>query len=470
MIKGASILGGLFLFLMPHMAFAAEGLDGSIFSLWWGTPFVGILLSLALIPLITPTFWYHHFGKISAFWALLFMIPAFVTFGLSSMILVFLHVFLLEYMPFIVLLVSLFTITNGIRIEAGWRGKPTSNTLILLFGTLIASFIGTTGASMLLIHPLLKANKWRHKKAHVVIFFIFLVSNIGGTLTPLGDPPLFLGFLNGIDFFWTTSHLFVPFVAVAGTLLSIFFVIDTWLYKQEPKHHGTHHAPPDGRLRISGEVNIVMLLGVLGAVLMSGFWDPHIFIPVGPLTLPLQDLLRDLFLVLLTILSFSTSKKRDLMANDFSWAPMLEVAKLFFTIFITVTPVIAMLKAGLEGPFSSLISLATCDDKPNNAVYFWLCGGLSSFLDNAPTYLVFFNMAGGHAATLMGPCSHTLVAISAGAVFMGAMTYIGNAPNFMVRSIAEQRGVKMPSFFGYMGWSLTILCPVFILLTLLYFM
>lgn len=458
------------LLLCPLIAVAEEHALPHAFSLLWALPFVGILLSIALFPLFLPSFWHNHFGKVSAFWAFTFFIPAFFSMDVQSLTALFSHVLLGEYIPFIVLLLALFTITNGIRIEGTWNGTPFSNLSLLLFGGLIASFIGTTGASMLLIHPLLKANAWRKEKAHLVIFFIFIVSNIGGALTPLGDPPLFLGFLNGIDFFWTTAHLFVPFSIVMVLLLIVFFGVDSFFYKKEKKPFEANSKANNRKLQISGEINILILFGVLGAVLMSGFWKSNIMVSLGVDEVPLENLLRDLLLILLTFLSFVSSKKRDLIANDFSWAPMLEVAKIFFTIFITVAPVIHMLKAGLEGPFASLISLTTCDNEPQNAVYFWLCGILSSFLDNAPTYLVFFNMAGGNATTLMGPCSATLVAISCGAVFMGAMTYIGNAPNFMVRSIAEQRGVPMPGFFGFMAWSSAILVPIFILLTMLHFL
>jgi len=468
-MKKVHILLGLILcMLMPSSAFAAgDVIDGKTLSLWWGLPFVGILLSLAIMPLFAPDFWHKHFGKIAAGWIAAFLLPCFFKYGEEATLHVISHVLFLEYLPFIILLFALFTITGGIRIQAGWHGKPHSNVMILAFGAMVASWIGTTGASMLLIHPLIKANRWRQHKTHVIIFFIFLVSNIGGALTPLGDPPLFLGFLNGVSFFWTTQHLFGPFLFVGGSTLALFYLVDTWFYKRDK---GNHPHGPREPMRISGELNFVLLLGVLGSVLMSGMWHPDIYFNVHGVQIELQNPVRDFLLIGFAILSLKYSKRVDREANHFNWEPMKEIVKIFIAIFVTVAPVISMLHAGLEGPFNGLIAMATCDGEPTNSIYFWLTGVLSSFLDNAPTYLVFFHMASGDAAILMGKCYKTLVAISAGSVFMGAMTYIGNAPNFMVRSIAEQRGIKMPSFFGYMAWSVSILCPIFILLTLFHFM
>jgi Na+/H+ antiporter NhaD/arsenite permease-like protein len=446
----------------PHI----HSLDGAALHLGWALPFGGILLSLAFLPLLAPDFWHHHFGKVAAFWCVAFIAPCLYSYGISLTFSVTLHTLFLEYIPFVILLAALFTITNGIRIESRWQGTPISNMMVLGIGGFLASFIGTTGASMLLIHPLIRANRWRHHKAHIIIFFIFLVSNIGGALTPLGDPPLFLGFLNGVPFFWTLKHLWFPMLIVIIPLLALFYGIDRWYFAKENHYHKIKEA----KTSIKGSFNFVFLLGVLGAVLLSGSWDPQVEITLFHIPLKLQNIIRDLMILGLTFLSFMTSDPKNREANEFSWAPLLEILKIFFSIFITVSPVISMLSSGLEGPFASLVSLATCDGKPDNAIYFWLSGILSSFLDNAPTYLVFFYMASGDPLLLTGECYKTLVAISAGSVFMGALTYIGNAPNFMVKSIAQHKGIKMPGFFGYMAWSWPILGGLFALLTLVYFL
>jgi Na+/H+ antiporter NhaD/arsenite permease-like protein len=341
---------------------------------------------------------------------------------------------------------------------------------MLAIGTGIASVTGTTGAAMLMIRPVLRANDERRHNAHVVVFFIFLVANVGGSLTPLGDPPLFLGFLKGVDFFWPTVHLFAPMLLVTAILLVAFYALDTWFYRFDTHLPPKPDPTPDNRLRLDGTFNLVLLAGVVGAVLLSGTWKPGIEFVVLGTPVPLQGLVRDAILIGLAAWSWAATPKALREGNDFSWGPILEVAKLFFGIFATIVPVIAMLRAGESGAFADLVRLVTGPDgKPDDTMYFWLTGGLSSFLDNAPTYLVFFNMAGGDAATLMGPMATTLAAISAGAVFMGANTYIGNAPNFMVKAIAEQGGVKMPSFIGYMAWSCVFLIPCFVLVTFVFF-
>jgi Na+/H+ antiporter NhaD/arsenite permease-like protein len=446
----------------------APHLDGATLGLAWGIPFVGILLSIALVPLFAPHFWEHHFGKISAFWALALLVPFAIAFGPQITLYSVLHTALLEYIPFIILLFALFTVAGGISVKGTVPGTPLANTAMLALGTAIASWMGTTGASMLLIRPMLQANLWRRKMVHVVVFFIFLVSNVGGSLTPLGDPPLFLGFLKGVEFFWTTTHLFGETLAVALPLLAIFFVLDTYYYRREPNKPEPSAA--GGKLAVEGLINIVFLAGIVGAVLLSGVWESGVSITIYHNEIPLQNLVRDVLLVVIAFLSLRFTPKSAHEVNAFSWGPMKEVAKLFASIFLTIVPVIAILRAGRDGSLSGVVTLVTnADGSPNNAMYFWLTGTLSSFLDNAPTYLVFFNLAGGDANRLMYEMPLTLAAISAGAVFMGANTYIGNAPNFMVKAIAESRGVKMPSFFGYMAWSCAILVPLFLLCTLVFF-
>jgi Na+/H+ antiporter NhaD/arsenite permease-like protein len=372
------------------------------------------------------------------------------------------HTVLLEYLPFILLLLALFTVAGGIYLEGNLHDSVFTNTALLAFGALIASVVGTTGASMILIRPLIRANDDRRYNAHVVIFFIFLVSNIGGSLSPLGDPPLFLGFLRGVDFFWTTAHLLLPTLFVASIVLALFMAMDVWLHRREGNYPRRADPTPDSPLRMHGKANLVLLVVIIAAILVSAGWKPGIVFHVLGTELQLQNMLRDLVFVLVTFASLALTKGEHRAANQFAWGPIKEVAILFAGIFLCIVPVMAMLQAGANGAFAPLVALVTrADGTPNIAAFFWLTGGLSSFLDNAPTYLVFFELAGGDAKTLMTTGAAMLAAISAGAVFMGANTYIGNAPNFMIYAIARDAGVKMPSFFGYMLWSGAILVPVF---------
>lgn len=447
----------------------ATDLNGAVLSVWWGVPFAGVLLSMALLPLLAPQLWHHHFGKITAGWAIAFLAPFAVVMGPDLAAGAFVHTLLAEYLPFILLLTALFTATGGIYLRGNLHGTPALNTAILGTGAVLASVMGTTGASMLLIRPLIRANDNRQHAVHVVIFFIFIVSNAGGSLTPLGDPPLFLGFLKGVEFFWTLKHLLPETLFLIGSLLALFYVVDTWHYRRE----GVLPADPtpdDPRLGIDGGINLLPLLAVVGLVLMSGTWKPGIAFDVFGTLVGLEQVVRDVGLIGVTLVSLAITPKAVREANQFSWLPMKEVAKLFAGIFLTMIPVLAMLKAGEAGAFAAVTRAVTAaDGQPVPWAYFWLSGLLSSFLDNAPTYLVFFNLAGGDPQALMTTLAPTLAAISAGSVFMGANTYIGNAPNFMVKSIAEERGVRMPSFFGYMAWSCTILLPLFAVMTFIWF-
>ena len=528
----------------PHDGAAAvahgghHGIDGMDLELFWGIPFAGVLLSIALMPLFMEHFWHDHYGKVALFWALLFAIPFYLNYHEAATY-EFSHIMLLDYVPFIILLSTLFAAAGGICLKGTLRGSPVVNTGILALGTVLASFMGTTGAAMLLIRPMIKANKWRKKQAHLMVFFIFLVANIGGSLTPLGDPPLFLGFLKGVSFFWTL-HMAPLMLVSSAILLVVFFLIDTVLYKKE----GT---PPDDGVReplhLEGKVNFLILGGIIGAILLSSslsktsaFFDQTKFdakatevaeasklqakasetlstfvkahekdlkavgeelktlrvaqqdatnkanslrsgqegdavkgVKVMGVTVPFTNVLRDVLLIILLVLSIVLTKASTRADNFFSWAPIMEVAKLFAAIFLTIIPVLKILQAGVHGQLASVIwAVLEPNNSANDVMYFWFTGALSSFLDNAPTYVVFFNTAGGDAASLMAGTT-TLLAISAGAVFMGANTYIGNAPNFMVKSIAEENHIKMPSFFGYMAWSVAFLVPVFILLTFMFF-
>lgn len=448
-------------------AAAHASLDGKSIGLIWILPFVGILLSIAVFPLAAPHFWHHHYGKVAAFWAIALIIPFLLVKGFNITFHEVMHTLLLEYIPFIVLIGSLFTVAGGIYIRGNLHGSPATNTSLLAIGAGIASFVGTTGASMLLIRPVIRANDDRKHSVHVFVFFIFLVSNIGGSLTPLGDPPLFLGFLQGVDFFWTAIHLWQPMLIVCVILLAAFYALDSYFYAKEG--HLPRDPTPDSPIRLEGKRNFILLAVLIAFVLWSGLVKSLGTFTLFGIPMDWKNVVRDLGLVGVAIASMMITPRAVREANSFNWGPALEVAKLFAGIFITIIPAIAILKAGSDGALSGLLNLVTtADGKPNNAMYFWLTGGLSSFLDNAPTYLVFFNAAGGNAQQLMGPLAQTLMAISLGAVFMGANTYIGNAPNFMVKAIVEDSGTKMPSFFGYMAWSIGILVPCFVLVHLIF--
>jgi Na+/H+ antiporter NhaD/arsenite permease-like protein len=453
------------------------GEPGELLPFWSVAPFVGLLLSIAIFPLVKPHFWEKHLFKISIFWSVLFFVPFAIAFGWGTAFFELIEIVLLDYLPFIVLLWGLFAVSGGIVLRGDLVGTPKVNLLLLLIGTLLASWVGTTGASMLLIRPVLRANAWRKKKAHVVVFFIFLVSNIGGCLTPVGDPPLFLGFLRGVPFFWTMR--LAPLLAVnALALLAVFFLMDTRFYRRELREGKAPARAAGGvPLSLAGAHNLIFLAVIVGSVILSGvtashptFYDENLDVMFGipvysGVILPYNSVLQMALIILAGIFSIVTTKSELREENRFTWGPIKEVAHLFIGIFITMIPALALLHAhgaslGLTRPWQ----------------FFWATGGLSSFLDNAPTYLVFMTTAGSLGAAeglsttagLIAP--KLLLAVSAGAVFMGANTYIGNAPNFMVRSIAEENGIKMPSFFGYIGWSLCFLVPLFLLDTLIFFL
>jgi Na+/H+ antiporter NhaD/arsenite permease-like protein len=625
------------LFCSP--AAAAEGghhgVDGAKLGLWLVIPFAGLLLSIAVCPLVAPKFWHHHYGKVAAAFGVIAVLLMIVIGednggGFMPTLQSAAHVYLLDYVPFIVLLLGLFTIAGGIYIRGDFRGTPLTNTMFLLVGTVIASWVGTTGASMLMIQPVLRANKQRKKKVHIIVFFIFLVSNIGGSLTPLGDPPLFLGFLKGVSFFWT-FHLLPETLFCATLLLILFFVFDTIIYRSDALPIPDASQPRE-RFGLAGAHNLIFLGGLVAAVVGYGslqkaglFYDAAatehekaeaallegyaeeaeskklddpvaeaarikalltkveeqecvwgyastleraeaseieelalheaskdtpkeaelrkkimtavqrfradidaeyrdvdaklsqatsesataakslddarvalaktlrshasavLAVPrdkavksvhLGSVShLPFSNIARELLILAMAALSLFTTRKVIRDSNNFNWGPIKEVAKLFAGIFVCMVPALAILAAGKEGALAFIVNNV---ERPWQ--YFWATGMLSSFLDNAPTYLVFFQTAqatpmSAFAARGLDPdpvsalvnMPHIiLVAISCGAVFMGANTYIGNAPNFMVKAIAEENDVKMPSFIGYMLWSVGILVPLFVLLTLLF--
>lgn len=430
-------------------------------------PFIGILLSIALGPTLMPKFWHAHYFKVALGWAVLCLFSLFGRFNSFIVIEALHHTILHDYLPFVILIGALFVITSGIHLTIAGQGTPRTNVSVLTIGGIFASIIGTTGAAMLLIRPIIRLNSYRLKKAHIIVFFIFIVANIGGALSPLGDPPLFLGYLNGIDFTWTLRHLFIPWLIVMIPLLIIFYALDRHFFEQEPKSEIVEFQGEEPKMRVAGLFNLIPLLGVVLVIWLSGVWKDSPMITA--IDLKVSHALRDILIVFLAFLSWIATPAGLRQGNNFSWEPFQEVAKIFIAIFVTIIPVIAMLHSGVEGPFAEVLAKANPNNIPDNNFYFWATGLLSAFLDNAPTYLVFFHMAGGEAQNLMTVLVDTLVAISCGAVFMGALSYVGNAPNFMVKSIAEDAGIQMPSFLCYMGWSFCVLIPLFILLDYLYF-
>ncbi len=466
--KAKAFAAAALLGLAPLSAHAA--LPASELSLWWAAPFAGILLSIALFPLLAPHFWHKNYGKVALVWALLCAVPLYVFFDPKTSTEALAHAMIGDYVPFIIFVGALYTVAGGIHLRGSFVGGPGLNTIFLAIGAVFANLMGTTGAAMLLIRPLIGANSKRHYQMHTYIFFIFIVANIAGSLTPLGDPPLFLGFLRGVTFFWTAAHLWEVTGLAVGILLAVYYILDTILMKKEkalnPDYGKVEEEIPFG---IEGSINFLFLACLVGAVLLSGFWHPGIEYHFLGLHLALESIVRDLIFVATAVCSLIFTRKEYRKANQFSWEPILEVAKLFFGIFVTIVPVLEMLRAGHNGAFAPVVALVTdASGQPVNAAFFWLTGMLSSFLDNAPTYLAFFNLAGGDPQLLMTTEATTLMAISMGAVFMGAMTYIGNAPNFMVVSIVQNRGIKMPTFFGFMLWSYGILIPIFLMLTWLF--
>ncbi len=438
---------------------------GAELSVWSVVPFVGLLLAIAILPLATPHFWEHNRNKgiVAAFFSAPVLIYLLAGFGARGA-----HELALkaeEYTSFILLLASLYVITGGIHVRGSLAGTPLVNTAVIAIGTALASVIGTTGASVLLIRPLLAANAPRERVTHVVVFFIFAVSNCGGLLTPLGDPPLFLGFLKGVPFEWTLA-LWKPWLLVNGSLLVLFNVWDQIVFAREERERPgaqleevQRHAP----LGIDGRHNFGFLAGIVAVIYASGrgFGSGGAPWPFG---------VQEALMFALAAASYALTDRAIRKHNQFGFAPINEVALLFAGIFVTMAPALLLLNAHAES-----FGLRT------PAQFFWATGALSSFLDNAPTYLTFAATACGLAGVGLegrylaeflargAESAALLAAISCGAVFMGANTYIGNGPNFMVKAIAEERGVRMPSFFGYMLYSGGVLIPLFVIVTLVFF-
>lgn len=414
-------------------------------SLFWIAPFAGLLLAIAICPLVVPHFWESNRNK--AIVAAVFGLP--VALFIASQDPGEIVGVVEEYFSFVSLLAALFVISGGIHIRGDLEATPKTNSLFLLVGCVLANLIGTTGASVLLIRAVLRTNRERVNTRHIPVFFIFLVSNIGGLLLPIGDPPLFLGYLQGVPFFWTLNLLPMWLFTVA-VVLAVFFVVDSVAYRRESSEAIFHDRAWAQPLGIEGAINFLWLAGVLAAAVLLG--SPF----------------RELVMWAMALLSWVTTKAVTRKLNEFTFAPIVEVAVLFAGIFGAMIPCLLILKArGAETGITEAWQ------------FFWASGVLSSFLDNAPTYLTFVSLGQGVTAALGLPpdvmlqgggiAAKYLAAVSVGAVFMGANTYIGNAPNFMVKCISEEWKVKVPSFFGYMAWSVCILVPVFVLDTLLFF-
>jgi Na+/H+ antiporter NhaD/arsenite permease-like protein len=444
---------------------------------WSAAPFVGLLLSIAFLPLVAPRFWHRHYPAVALGWGLLLAVPFAGRYG-GSAVRQLAHTALFDYVPFVLLLGTLFIIGGGIHLRGAPRGTPGANTAALAAGTLLGSLMGTTGASMILIRPLLQANAARRHRAHTVVFFIFLVANAGGLLTPLG-PPLFLGLLHGVPFFWTL-RLFPELLLAAGLLLASYLALDLALWRREPeavRRRLRSTAAGDGGdaqpaaawawrgMGVDGAHNVAFLLGTLAAVIVPSAW-PGPTIELLGLRVPLGNLAGDALLLLMAAASWTTTAPRVRAANGFSWQPIREVAVLFAGVFATLIPIIDMLQAGQLGAFAGVVS-----EMRTPRQFFWATGGLSALLDNAPTYLTFLSLALGRlhpgapepqaVAALIAGHPELLRAISSGAVLLGAPTYLGNAPNLMIRAIAEDLGVEMPSFFGYVfRYALPFLAPV----------
>lgn len=425
---------------------------------WAMIPFAMMLLSIAVMPLAAEKWWHSNLHKLYVSFAL--AIAAGIYLAVNGMGAELLHQMLYDYMPFIVLLGALFIVTGGIRIEGNVAATPAANVSVLCSGFVLASFMGTTGAAMLLIRRLIEINKRRTYKTHTILFFIALVANCGGILTPLGDPPLFLLYLRGADFFWF-MNLAPQWLFAGGLLMLIYYFTDRYYYAKEPAEARLKPAKGSSKIRIVGKRNILLLVGIVLTVsLVNHSYIPAMGDPEAPV---FMRFLREIVLVIIAVASLAVTGRGIRRANNFSWEPITEVAVLFVGIFATMTPALIYLNAnaaslGLTHPWH----------------FFYGTGALSQFLDNAPTALAFHTVATGlphvdgvrYIADVPEPL---LAAISLGAVFFGAMTYIGNGPNFMVKSIAEQSDIRMPSFFGYMAkFSLIILLPVYVLTQLIF--
>ncbi len=429
----------------------------------WGAPFLGVLVSIAVLPMLAPRLWHRRMAWVMGLWTAALLLPWVAAFGAADAAHLAWHAILVEYLSFVTILLALYAAGGGVLVRGGPAGTPGGNTLMLGVGMALGVVMGQAGAAMVMINPLLHANAHRRRKVHLPLFLIVLIANASGALTPLGNPPLYIGFLQGVPFLWPARHLIAPLAVLTGLLLLAFYLIDRHLAADEPP------APAPARLHVRGWPNAVLIV-LTGAVVLAQNAARAGDVSILGEAVPLMRLVAILAFVAITLASAAITPKAVRQANDFTWAPMKEVALLFLAIFVTIQPVLHMLEAGLSGPLGPVLRLTlTAAGTPRPAAFFWLAGILSAFLDNAPTYLVFFNIARIEPATMTDAQAVSLAALSAGAVFFGGLTYIGNAPNMMVRGVAAHRGVRMPGFLGFLCLSAALLLPVFAILTALFF-
>lgn len=426
----------------------------------WAVPFLGIIFSMSFVPLLAPDFWKKNAKNVPFFWMALYLIGVAVNFSMKDLAESLIKPIIDDYIPFIILISTLFIVSGGIFVDFSRNADPMFNTLLLFAGSVIAGWLGTTGAAMLLIRPFLRANSERKYKTHLMMFFIFLVANIGGAATPLGDPPLFIGFLKGVDFFWFIKHLYPVLFGTILVVCTIFFVVDFLLFRSERRSDIEYEKVT---FAVHGKSNLCLIALISLIVVFCNFKGEFV---VWGETVHYSSVLRNVLLISISVISMKITPDYVRKKNDFSFAPIREIAELFAGIFVTVTPIIAILHQGTSGEFKMIFDWIAPAGEFIAARCFWASGLLSSVLDNAPTFLIFFHLTSGEAETLMTAKAYLLRAISISTVFMGALTYLGNAPNLMVKSIALNYGVKVPSFIGYIGWSCAILLPVFIIISI----
>ncbi|MDR2723776.1 MAG: sodium:proton antiporter [Holosporaceae bacterium] len=429
-------------------------------SVLWSMPFLGIIFSMSCFPLLCPRLWSRCAGYVPLFWISVYVLAVGGFLGVAHVIPAICEPIITDYLPFIILISALYIVSGGIFISFSRGHGPIFNTAYLFVGSIIAGWIGTTGAAALLIRPFLRANQGRKYTVHLMVFFIFLVANVGGAATPLGDPPLFIGFLKGVDFFWFIRHLFPILFGTITVLCGIFFLLDLILFRLDL---GITYERSEGPfLQIQGMGNVILIVMILLVVIFCNF--DGAFILYGE-RFSYASILRNTLLAIISLVSLKITPTEIRRKNDFSFAPIREIAELFAGIFITVAPIIDMLHRGPNGEFGWIFEWIAPGGEFLASRCFWASGILSAILDNAPTFLIFFHLTSGDPHVLMTLKSNILMAFSISTVFMGALTYIGNAPNLIVKSISVNHGVRVPSFMGYMKWSCLILLPIFVVIS-----
>jgi len=409
-------------------------------------PFIGVLLSFAIMPGLAPRIWHRRMGGVICFWVGLRL--AFdAQQGIGAALRDLWQASFLEFLPFMALLLALYALGGGISMRGGPWGRPAGNALLLVFGTIAASLMGTIGASLLLIHPLLAANGHRHEKRHLVLAFIILVGNAGGALSPLGDPPLLVGYLHGVPFTWPLRHLWAPLLVMAAPVLALCTAADSYLARREAR-------PKRRKFAVRGALNIALLL-VLMAAIPAEALAPAGAVDILGARMPVGHLAVTGLAMLFILVSERYTPKSTRAHNRFAWSAMREITLLFFAIFATIAPAFVLLQQARLAP--------------DPLLWFWASGIASAILDAAPTYLVFFQAAGGNGPDLAGGPARLLTALAAGSIFFGPVTYLGNAPNLMVREIAARRGVRMPGFFVYAGVMILLLAPLYLVMGFLFF-